>query len=154
MWCGEAVERGSGRTRQPSVPLKTSWRSLSAAAALAALFLVFILGVAGPAASSGPAYGAFAPSAENGTITVDSTPDGAPFNIEGPQAYSGEAPWTFNEAPAGEYTITWLDMDGRITPAGQTGNLAGGGSINFNGVYEQEEPPPPEDGNHHRRGHA
>ena len=83
-------------------------------------------------------YGAVA---QTGTINVTSTPTGAGFTITGAAPYSGKAPVTFVDAPAGSYTITWSGITGMSPPAPQTQTLVAGGVITFNGVYLDNIPP-------------
>ncbi len=107
------------------------------------LLLTCIPGAAGLAPGAGSVRAALAPSADNGTISITSSPDGASFTLDGPRVYSGQAPETFDEAPAGDYTIRWGAMEGRTTPESETSTLEAGGTIAFRGVYGE---PPPETG--------
>jgi len=72
----------------------------------------------------------------SGTINVSTNLDAADFGITGPASYSssGKA-WTKTEAPLGEYTITYDDVAGYITPEPQTETLIKDGVINFIGTY-------------------
>ncbi len=70
-----------------------------------------------------------------GTISVNSIPAGATFNITGAATYSGTAPWSTSGAPLGSYTITWNPLLGYNTPPSETRSLSMGGGISFTGNY-------------------
>lgn len=76
-----------------------------------------------------------------GTISVTANMPGAAFTIEGPARYSGTAPATYADAPAGAYTITWRGLSGMTTPVSQTATLTAGGVISFAGTYVDTIPP-------------
>ncbi|MBU2691451.1 MAG: formylglycine-generating enzyme family protein, partial [Candidatus Eisenbacteria bacterium] len=74
-----------------------------------------------------------------GTIIVDSSPDDidAPWSLSGPHGYqevsSGDQ--TFHELDTGEYTITWLEVDGWITPDQESETLDLVDTLVFSGNY-------------------
>ena len=72
-----------------------------------------------------------------GTIEVTSNV-AAPFTVTGPALYTGTANWTKANAHLGEYTIIWGHVDGYTTPtSGLPQTLTAGGTITFDGVYEE-----------------
>jgi len=72
----------------------------------------------------------------SGTINVTTNLDAATFSIIGPASYSGsDKAWAKTEAPLGEYTITYDDVAGYVTPEPQTETLIKDGVINFIGTY-------------------
>ena len=74
---------------------------------------------------------------QKGTIIVTSNVD-APFVLSGVATYTGTADWTKPDAHAGEYSIIWLHVDGYTTPtSGLPQTLTAGGTITFDGVYEE-----------------
>lgn len=78
---------------------------------------------------------------DTGTITVTIHPDNLPnvtFNISGPTDYSGSGTsWTKTNAPAGDYTISYGDVDGytKPSPSSETKILQADDSISFEGTY-------------------
>jgi phosphodiesterase/alkaline phosphatase D-like protein len=125
--------------------VKTRVHSLTKFVALVALAVVCIGGGASAALAamlpsgsvSGLAVNALEVS-QTGTINVESNVAGATFNITGQDSYSGTAPWSTDNAPAGFYSISWGDMPGYTTPGVGFGNLTDGGSITFTGNYTQQ----------------
>ena len=78
------------------------------------------------------------PAVTTGTVTVQSSPAGAYFQVSGPGLtyLSGKTPFQQSRLPAGSYKITWsILLGGYQTPATQTQTLAPGGSITFSGAY-------------------
>ena len=78
---------------------------------------------------------------ETGTIIIDPDPDSlnAPWTLTGPQNESGTGDATLSEMPVGQYTIAWGPVSGYVTPAGDTQTLVTGGTVTFEGDYEQVE---------------
>ncbi|MFH2052212.1 MAG: S8 family serine peptidase, partial [bacterium] len=76
-----------------------------------------------------------------GTIVINPDPDalGAPWSLEGPGAatYAGSGDSTMVDMPTGDYTVTWGEVAGWNTPAGETLALAGGGTATFDGLYTE-----------------
>jgi hypothetical protein len=72
----------------------------------------------------------------SGSISVNSNPSGASFSLSGPTSYSGVTPWSVDNAPAGNYTITWEAISSYATPSLETRNLPQDGSISFYGSYQ------------------
>ncbi len=92
-----------------------------------------------------------------GVIAIDATPDTlfAPtpdslalflaagdtfypgWTLTGPEGYTlaGEGDRTLEELTPGDYTITWTDVSGWVTPIPEAKNLTGAGSIIFLGDY-------------------
>jgi len=72
------------------------------------------------------------------SISVSTNLDGSPFTIEGPGgvAYEGQgSAWSATGVAPGEYTISYGDVQGYTTPAGETATVSVGGSIAFTGEY-------------------
>ncbi|HOX27232.1 MAG TPA: hypothetical protein PLL30_16055 [Candidatus Krumholzibacteria bacterium] len=80
------------------------------------------------------------PEPEVGTIVVDPSPDAInpPWELLGPDDYvhSGEGDETLEGRLPGEYTITWVDVDGYITPTSETLILAVNTTAVFAATYE------------------
>ncbi len=73
-----------------------------------------------------------------GTIEVKTNLVRATFLISGPVSYRGSGKnWRRVGAPSGSYTITYGDVSGFATPAGETKTLNPGGTISFNGEYSE-----------------
>jgi len=72
---------------------------------------------------------------ETGTIHVTTNRQDATWEISGASSYSGTGDETISGAPAGEYTITWGELDGCTKPGSGSLQLPGGGEITFNGNY-------------------
>jgi len=80
------------------------------------------------------------PSAPATTIIVDPDPDRiiASWSLVGPGGNtSGSGDATLSDMQAGNYSLTWQDIDGWLTPSRNPHNLTAiqGGSITFHGVY-------------------
>jgi len=77
---------------------------------------------------------------QTGTVKVTSNPSGAPFTINGPHgfSYSGKTPWNKDDAPVGDYVITWEELAGYDlpSPSTETKYLPKDGSVNFYGDYK------------------
>jgi uncharacterized protein (TIGR02145 family) len=77
-----------------------------------------------------------------GTVVIDPSPDSinAPWSVTGPGSYSasGAGDDTLADLAAGDYTVTWEAVPGWLTPAGEMKHLAGGQTIAFSGIYEEE----------------
>jgi hypothetical protein len=72
-----------------------------------------------------------------GTIKVSTNLEGASFDISGPDNYNGTGKeWEYTQAPIGEYTITYGDVSGYLTPSSKTKTLNGGCTITFGATYE------------------
>lgn len=75
-----------------------------------------------------------------GTIEVATNLDEAKFKISGAANYEGSGKqWSQTSATNGEYTITFSDISGYITPQTTARNLSVGGSVNFYGIYTRLE---------------
>lgn len=71
-----------------------------------------------------------------GTINVTTNNATATFALTGPATYSGSGTsWMQNDAPIGDYTITYGAISGYDTPASATQTLVSGGTITFTGTY-------------------
>ena len=70
-----------------------------------------------------------------GTITVTTNNSSASWSIDGPGAAdyngSGLSGATYNNAPAGSYTITWGVVNGQVAPSPSTFTLNAGGTLTF-----------------------
>lgn len=74
---------------------------------------------------------------QTGAISVTTNLAAAAFTIAGPATFSGSgASATFNNAPAGAYTITFGSVPGYTTPTLQTQTLSVGETITFSGIYQ------------------
>ena len=71
-----------------------------------------------------------------GTIQVTSSPPGATFALTGPETYAGTAPWNVNDAPVGNYCISWDDMSGYVTPDPSCQDVSENTTTIFNGGYQ------------------
>ncbi len=113
-------------------------------AARALVLLVFlctipVLGmISGCAQSQSPSE-----PGETGTVVVDSDPDhvNAPWVLSGPGDYShsGSGDETLTDRDVGEYTLTWQDVAGYVTPSPnpEMQTLGVGGTVTFAGTYEE-----------------
>ena len=73
-----------------------------------------------------------------GTVSVTTNNSSAAFELTGPTTYSGSGTlWSQTDAFIGDYTITYGDLDGYITPASDTKTLAAGETVIFTGTYTQ-----------------
>lgn len=78
---------------------------------------------------------------DKGTINVITNLDTATFIINGPASYSGSGTiWTVTDAPIGTYIIIYGDVEGYITPPGDTQTLLINGTITFTGDYAEDRP--------------
>ena len=74
--------------------------------------------------------------AKTGSIIVTTNISSAIFTINGTTIYSGSGTyWSTFDAESGEYTITYGDVDGYITPNSETKTLVYGSEIVFTGAY-------------------
>jgi len=74
----------------------------------------------------------------SGVINVTTNLDAASFEITGPVTYNGSGiNWSVSNVPAGTYTITFKDVPGYITPAGETRSIGAGETITFSGIYKK-----------------
>jgi hypothetical protein len=70
------------------------------------------------------------------TINVSTNRPDAAFQVSGPASFSGTgANWSVENAPAGEYTVTFGDVAGHRRPYPQTKTLSEGGAVTFSGAY-------------------
>ncbi len=105
------------------------------------LGLIFGCGIAILAAGCG-SNGGGSPTTETGTIHIEVDPAGlaAPWRLIGPSGFDEQdtGDGEFSEAPAGSYTLTWGALDNWSCESApvQTQQLAGNGSIVFNGLFE------------------
>ena len=73
---------------------------------------------------------------EGGTIEVTANVAEAGFTVTGPQSFSGTGDSAaFYDVAAGDYTITFDQVQGYLTPASYSLTLSGQESIAFNGDY-------------------
>ena len=73
-----------------------------------------------------------------GTIEIDQTPDdlaGAGWSLTGQQVETGSGDIILADIPPGEYTLTWDDVSGYITPPSRTQELAPCETDAFSGTY-------------------
>lgn len=78
-----------------------------------------------------------------GTIVIDQYPDnlsGAGWSLAGPRNDNGTGDVTLLDRPIGDYTMTWIDVSGYITPSTSTQTLNADDSITFSGVYISTQP--------------
>lgn len=69
-------------------------------------------------------------------ISVTTNNDAAVFMVSGPETYTGKGKaWSVENAPAGEYTVTFGAVTGYKKPFAQTKTLADNGSVSFSGAY-------------------
>jgi Tol biopolymer transport system component/subtilisin-like proprotein convertase family protein len=77
------------------------------------------------------------------TVTVESSPSGAPFTIFGVGSnefeYTGTTPWSNNNMQPGHYTVNWGDLDDYNNPSSDTQYLVSS-SISFIGNYSSLPP--------------
>ena len=79
---------------------------------------------------------------EPGEIIIDPSPDEitAPWTLYGPddleEAGSGDA--LYSDMAAGEYSVTWGDVDGYFTPDADTLTLVEGDGISFEVTYQEQ----------------
>ncbi len=71
----------------------------------------------------------------HGVVEVQSSPPGASFTISGPVSLGGMTPYTSQDVPVGQYTITWGAMVGYTKPRSVTQVLLQDGTITFSGTY-------------------
>jgi hypothetical protein len=70
------------------------------------------------------------------TINVATNNANASFEVSGPASYSGKGKsWSVEDAPAGDYTVTFSAVAGYKKPYGQTKTLAESGAVSFSGTY-------------------
>jgi hypothetical protein len=73
---------------------------------------------------------------QTGSISVVTNLAAATFTITGPQSLTGGGTSAeFSNAPAGQYTITFGDVEDYIAPAQQTQVLTSAGALSFTGSY-------------------
>ena len=72
-----------------------------------------------------------------GSITIESTPSGAPFDISTTTGFhrTGSAPETFHELPPFTYAVNFGLMEGCSVPRPAKRTLAANASVVFTGVY-------------------
>jgi hypothetical protein len=73
-----------------------------------------------------------------GSVSVSTNLAEAGYELTGPGGYSytgSGLSWSDEEAPEGDYTITYTDVSGYGTPAQETKHLASGAEIEFLGNY-------------------
>ena len=79
---------------------------------------------------------------QHGMIVITPLPDGfdARWLLTGPADFEREGHGNANldDMVAGEYTVTWADTTGWITPPIATGNLDGGATLLLSGTYVQQ----------------
>ena len=104
-----------------------------------ALVLVLWIGLVG--CSGDDENGGTAPPT-TGTIVISPQPEGidAPWEIAGPAGFSsgGNGRIELTNRTSGEYTVTWGDVAGWVTPVGETQNLPASGTLAFGGGYVEE----------------
>lgn len=73
-------------------------------------------------------------------ISVSTNRADAAFQLSGPAAYSGTGTnWSVEDAPAGEYTVTYGAVAGHKRPHSQTRSLVESGAVGFNGSYASHQ---------------
>ena len=78
------------------------------------------------------------PVIDFGNIEVSTNLEQATFILSGPASYSGSGiSWSKTGAFVGQYTITYGDVDGYITPPSETKILTKDATISFSGNYER-----------------
>jgi formylglycine-generating enzyme required for sulfatase activity len=86
------------------------------------------------------------PPPGTGTIEIDPEPNSlnAPWSITGPDEYqaSGTGDQILSELSTGEYTLTWGEVAGWITPTSPAQMLLADGLITFGGTYTEEQGQP------------
>ncbi|HVY68702.1 MAG TPA: thrombospondin type 3 repeat-containing protein, partial [Verrucomicrobiae bacterium] len=71
-----------------------------------------------------------------GNLTVTNNISQARFTIAGPTTNTGTGlSYSFTNAAAGQYIVTWEPVPYYTTPSPQTNNLTTNGAISFSGVY-------------------
>lgn len=74
-----------------------------------------------------------------GSCVINPSPDAldAGWTLAGPESYSNSAlgDQTLDDLTPGDYTITWSDVDGWVTPAGETQTLIADATVTFTGAY-------------------
>lgn len=74
-----------------------------------------------------------------GSITIDPSPDeiSAPWTLVGPDDDTAEAAGdsTLADLAVGEYTVTWGEVMGYVTPAPETQELVADATVTFTGEY-------------------
>jgi formylglycine-generating enzyme len=73
-----------------------------------------------------------------GTININQDPDvldDAQWSLTGPQNESGFGDVTFMDMPAGEYTLSWVEVGDLGTPETEMLSLYDGATITFLGIY-------------------
>lgn len=80
------------------------------------------------------------PQENTGSIIVKTNLVNASFTITGPSTYQGTgSTYQIKDAPAGEYTVIFTDLEGYITPSPVKKTLAAGGTITFDVNYAKIE---------------
>jgi hypothetical protein len=76
-----------------------------------------------------------------GTLSVTTNLEGAEIAVAGPGGYSykGEAPFSDDMAPEGDYTVTYEEIKGYKSPAQETKHLESAGELEFSGKYFKGE---------------
>jgi hypothetical protein len=76
------------------------------------------------------------PAPMTGTILVSTNNANATFTITGPVNFTGNGTsFAYSNAPAGQYTITYGNVDQHIAPPAETKTLVAGESLIFSGSY-------------------
>ena len=108
-----------------------TWRSLFAPIIAAAILVMAI----------GCSEDCLRPVDNSGAIVINPSPDhlNAPWVLDGPEGYdeSGTGNQTLSTLLPGEYTLTWGDVSGWITPAAESQTLPANGVLTFRGVYSE-----------------
>jgi PQQ-like domain/Kelch motif/Galactose oxidase, central domain len=85
--------------------------------------------------SSGKVY-AFDSKPTTGTIVVSTNNAAATFTITGPVNFTGTGTsFVYSNAPTGQYTIAYGNIDQHIAPPAETKILVAGETLTFNGSY-------------------
>jgi hypothetical protein len=73
---------------------------------------------------------------EAGNVSVTTNLDEAGFTLSGPVNDTGSGKsWTFQDVPAGDYSIVFSNVDGYVRPPAQTFTLSSGETVSINGTY-------------------
>jgi formylglycine-generating enzyme required for sulfatase activity len=75
---------------------------------------------------------------DSGDIFINQMPDtliGAVWTMSGTQSRTGSGDADYFEMPLGEYTVSWSDVSGYITPPSKTESLAADSLLLFSGWY-------------------
>ena len=79
------------------------------------------------------------PEDDSGVIAINPSPDhlDATWTLDGPEDYNdnGSGDQIISSLLPGEYTLTWGDVSGWITPTAESQTLPANGTLTFSGIY-------------------